>query len=160
MTGLSRRGVLLALLLIALAAGVTMTVLFAPRYLERHRYAMTQNGCKNVPMAPAVTPQTHPGSILWPYGAVHSCRVLDSQAHLSGRTDVSFTLLLETDKGPVLVRMDYFDIDLGRRYVAAATELDPAGVDLPYPVVTRIEQAIAGRGGLEPVPWIVHYGDG
>lgn len=159
--GRRRLRVFIALVVTALTAGTTLTVLLAPTYLQRHRYATTKGGCWDVPRAPTVTPQTHPDSYLWPYGAVYTCRVLDSVAHVFGKVDVSFTLLLDTEKGPVLVRMDYLNTTAGRQYVAEATELTPpAGVDLPDEDVATIERAITRRGGLQPTPWIVHYGDG
>jgi hypothetical protein len=159
------------LLVIALVAVATLTALLAPWYLERHRYAARKNGCADVPVASRETPQSYPSpsstrrptlsdSNLWPYGAVDACRVLSSAAHLFGKADVSFILLLETDEGSVLVRMDYYDIGAGRQYVAEATELDPAGYDLSEDDVTRINQAITRRGGLRATPWVVHYGDG
>lgn len=154
------RRILLVAMLVGLAAAA-LAVTYGPRYLDRHRYASIKDGCADIPMAPAVTPQTYPGSFLWPYGAVRGCQVLDGGAHPLGDVDVSFVVLLDTDAGPVLARVDYRDTNAGRQYVAAATELDPAGSgDLSSERIAGITQAIAARGGLQPTPWIVHYGDG
>jgi hypothetical protein len=119
-----------------------------------------KDGCGDVPMAPVVTPQTNPGSYLWPYGAVHECRVLNGVAHLFGDVDVSFILLLETDTGPVLARVDYVGITAGRQYRAAAAEVGTAGIDLSDEDVARLEEAVTRRGGRQPTPWVIHYGDG
>jgi hypothetical protein len=156
-----KRRILLVLLLIGSTAMAMLTALVAPRYVERHRFAAVKDGCADVPMAPMVTPQTYPDSFPWPYGAVYACNVLDGGANPLSAPDVSFILLLETDKGPVLTRMDYYDIRAARRYVAEATELGPKGFDrLAAGEVARINQAIAARGGRQPTPWVVHYGDG
>jgi hypothetical protein len=129
-------------------------------YLQRIRYAPAHDGCRNVPMAPTVTPQTHPDSYGWPYGAVYACRVLDVVVPLFGDIDVSYNVLLETDTGPAVLRMDYFNTDAGRQYVTWGTELEPAGAGLSGDEVARVRRAITDRGGRLPTPWIVHYGDG
>jgi len=147
--------VVAACVLSALASAVVV-----PRFLERQRYATGRDGCADVPMAPVVTPATHPDSLVWPYGAVHACRVLGGGARLFGGVEVSYTLELETDSGPVLVRLEYTNVEAGRHYSSQAVELDPTGADLEGDEVERIRAAIAGRGGLQPVPWILHYGDG
>jgi hypothetical protein len=40
-------------------------------------------------------------------------------------------IVLETDTGPVLVRLDYHNLRAGCQYVARTVELDPTGADLP-----------------------------
>ena len=144
--------------LTVLAVGVVLAVLLVDRGLRVS--GSSRYGCPSIPMAPAITPETYPGSYLWPYGAVRSCRELDGWSHLFGDVDLSFTLLVQTDAGPVLVRLDYSKLDWGRRYVAQATELDPEGADLTAEEIQQIKAAIGYRGGLQPTPWIVHYGDG
>jgi len=144
--------------LVAVAA-VTLT-LGESSYLQRLRYASERDGCRNVPMAPAVTPQTYPEPSFWPYGAVYACRVLDVVVPLYGEVDVSFNVLLETDTGPAVLRMDYLDIDAGRHFVAWGTELAPTGAGLSDDEAARVRRAIADRGGRRPTPWVVHYGDG
>lgn len=150
----------LAFVLVLLVVGVAGPVVVGPRYLERLRWANKKDGCGDVPMAPGATPMTAPGSYLWPYGAVYSCRVLDRTAHLFTEVDVSYVLLLESDSGPVLVRMDYTNIDAGRQYMARATELAAGEADLADADTARIDQAIEDRGGRNPTPWTVHHGDG
>jgi hypothetical protein len=156
----SYRRVLVAASLVALLLVVTVALLFGPRYLDRHRFAVARDGCSDVPMAPAVTPQTYPDSYLWPYGAIRGCRVVSMTAHVFGEVDVSYVLVLQTDMGPAVVRMDYRNTAAGRQYVAEAVELDPGGAHLADDDAARITQAITGRGGRQPTPWIVHYGDG
>ena len=156
-----KRRPLVLLLLTATTMMVALIALLAPGHLERLRYAATEDGCAHVPIAPAVTPLTHPDSRRWPYGAVYACRELDGWANLLGEPDVSFVLLLDTDTGAVLTRMDYYDIDAGRQFVAQAIELQPDGISgLTASESARINDAIATRGGLLLEPWIVNYGDG
>src|SRR5690348_16092945 len=134
--------------------------LLASLIVEAHdRFSYNRmDGCKNIPMAPAITPPTT--AYLWPYGAVYTCRVIGKSTPWWGETDVSFFVILETDRGPVLARVDYARLDWGRQYTTAATELEPDGFDLSAAEADRIRTAIADRGGLQPTPWIVHYGDG
>jgi hypothetical protein len=58
------------------------------------------------------------------------------------------------------VRLGYFNLRAGRQYLAQTVELEPTSGYLPDSVATRIRAAIGARGGLQPNPWIVHYGDG
>jgi hypothetical protein len=150
----------LVLVLIVGVAGASLALLAGPRYLDRHRWANAQDGCGSVPTAPARTPKTLGAAYLWPYGAVYSCRVLDRTVHLFAEVAVSYVLVLETDTGPVLVRLDYTNINHGRQYFANATELSPTDADLSDADTARIDQAIQARGGRKPTPWTVHYGDG
>jgi hypothetical protein len=165
----TRAAVRKTLLTLAVVVVVTAGLVVAgqlPRYLDRARYAGTHNRaatwCANVPLAPAATPETMGDAMLWPYGAIDSCRALNGSAHLFGTVAVSSVLLLETEYGPVLVRVDYTNIDRGWQYVAVATELSPAqaGGLVPATDADRISAAIRTRGGLNPTPWTLHYGDG
>jgi hypothetical protein len=133
-------------------------VALVPRFVERQRYAAVHDACRDIPMAPVVTPQS--AGYLWPFGAVYACRALGGGAPFLGRVDASFALLLETDKGPVVGRMDVTHINAGRRYSASVTEMSPEDAGLPPEEVQRIRQAVSARGGLNPYPWIVRYGDG
>jgi hypothetical protein len=145
--------------LVTVISAAVLSTFVALRYIDRHKYA-DRDGCEHVPLAPAFTPQTY-GGVLWPYGEVTACSTLDSDIQLLGETTVSFTLLLETESGPVLTRMDYLHIDAGRQFIAEATELDPeATCDLPDADTLRLTNAITARGGLLAEPWRVHYGDG
>jgi hypothetical protein len=137
---------------------VLASILLISQIAERRRLASGRYGCRDIPMAPAVTP--HSTAYLWPYGAVYQCRAVGSGAPFFGDVDVSVTLLLETDAGPVLVRLDYQNLDAGRQYGAAATEIAPAGAGLSADDEERVNRAIRQRGGLQSTPWIVHYGDG
>ena len=78
----------------------------------------------------------------------------------SGPINVSFYVILETDTGPVLARIDYSQLDWGRQYGAKAVELDPSSYDVGPDEARLIENAIDNRGGLQKTPWIIHYGDG
>jgi hypothetical protein len=147
---------LLVLVLLVFVVGVLAA--FAITLSEHRRALSGRFGCRDVPMAPAVTPEST--AFLWPYGAVYECRALGWPAPLFGDADLSVTLLLSTDAGPVLVRLDYTNLDAGRQYGAAATEIAPGGADLPADEIERINRGIQARGGLQPTPWIVHYGDG
>jgi hypothetical protein len=151
--------VAVVLLLTVLAVATALTI-GEPTYLQRLDYASGRDGCANVPMAPAVTPQTHPDSYRWPYGAVHACRVLDVVVPLFGEIDVSFNVLLETDTGLTVLRLEYLNVDAGRQYSVRGVELEPTGAGLSADEVARVRSAIADRGGLQPTPWIVTYGDG
>jgi hypothetical protein len=151
---LGRRGV------VAVATAAVVTGVVAGLVVRDHLWPGGRDGCRDVPLAPAVTPQTHPSALLWPFGAVQACRTVKTAAWPTGDVDASYVLVLETDRGPVLVRMDYYNLDAGRQFVAAATELSPASVDLPADEAVRIARAVQERGGLQDQPWTVHYGDG
>jgi hypothetical protein len=113
-----------------------------------------------VPTEAKIAPQVQPTSFLLPYGSVQSCRVIGKSTPWSGPVNVSFFVILETDRLPVLARIDYDDMDLGRRYRAEAVELDPSPYDVSPDEARRIQNAIENRGGLQNTPWIIHYGDG
>ena len=108
----------------------------------------------------AQAPNTFARSVAYPYGTIRGCRVLDGSARPWGPVDVSYVVLLETDTGPLLARIDFADLDAGRQSTATAVELDPAGSDLRPEEVDRVSRAISQRGGLRPDPWITRYGDG
>jgi hypothetical protein len=114
-------------------------------------------GCSEGPLA-----HYEPGAYLYPYGRVNSCEVLGREARWFGEVDASTYLLLDTDRGPVGIRVDYRNHQFGRQMTAAAIELGPTDLpgDLSPQDRTALEDAIKARGGLATQPWTVRYGDG
>jgi hypothetical protein len=117
------------------------------------------HGCHEGPVEPGTN---YPGSFLYPYGAVHSCRVLASRTHWFGGVDRSTVLRLETDRGMVVLRVDYRNLDAGRQYTARGVELTPddAGDLLGRADRERLSTDIGSRGGISREPWLLAYGDG
>lgn len=103
----------------------------------------------------------HPARLAEPLGEVTACRVLDSGVNLSGTVDCYIFFLLNTTKGLVGVRLDYYNTAGARQHVSIATEI-PAR-DLPGlsdAERAELEGDIQQRGGVHPTTWTVHYGDG
>jgi hypothetical protein len=96
-----------------------------------------------------------------PYGTVRSCQVLDSHTLLFTGVDGSVFLLLDTETGSVVVRVDYRNTGLGRQYRAKAVELTATRTpNLSAAEARQLQRSIDGRGGVRTQVWVVHYGDG
>ena len=134
---------------IALVAGVLYYVAQHddPTFLASH-------GCKEGPL----TAQAKNDGYTWPYGLVHSCRVLDNSRSLfSGQETV--VLLTDTDRGSVALRVEYSDLDKGYQYQAKATEIESAG-GLSQVEKEKLQADQRTRGGVSSTPWMLAYGDG
>jgi hypothetical protein len=118
-------------------------------------------GCGEGPTNPSITAEKYLGDFMYPYGDVTACREFHRQSQFLRSTDLTVYLLLTTQKGLVAVRVDYQNLGQ-RRYTAAATEL--AANDVPSGLsddeLAHLTADIAGRGGVRPGQWILHYGDG
>jgi len=114
------------------------------------------HGCAEVPLS--ISPDAT--SLAEPYGTVTSCRELrrDGYWFAGGRTSVY--LLLETQSGPVTVRVDYRYIDAGRAFTAVAVEVPADQVPLDAADEQRVRSAEVARGGVRSQSWTLHYGDG
>lgn len=134
---------------IALVAGLLcyVTQRDDPTFLAIH-------GCKEGPL----TARTKNDGYTWPYGLVHSCRVRgNSRSLFSGQETV--VLLIDTDRGSVVLRVDYSDLDRGRQYLAKATEIESAG-GLSQAEKEKLQADQRTRGGVSSTPWMLAYGDG
>lgn len=106
-------------------------------------------------MSPAGQRQYH----RLPFGLVRSCRMLDYDPRLFSEVDASTHLLLGTDSGLVLVRVDYHDLDMGYYWYAVATELAPGESRGGMSDEERRQHRrdVAGRGGVLSEPWTVKH---
>ncbi|MBV1853849.1 hypothetical protein [Catellatospora tritici] len=149
---------------IALAALVLLAIPVGYALVEAQERAgwATHHGCGDGPTDPGIRPDNHPQIFQYPFGATRSCRELDREAHPFGAVEASIYLLLDTDRGPVAVRVDYQNLYWGWQWHAGAWELPADEVaDLVSPVeLRRLREAIAARGGIHPEVWVLHYGDG
>ena len=141
-----------------LAGVVTFVVLVAGvlYYLSQLDDAtfLATHGCTEGPL----TAQAKNDGYTWPYGLVHSCRVLDdSRSLFSGQETV--VLLIGTDRGSVLLHVEYSDLDKGRQYQAKATEIESAG-GLSRAEKEKLQADLRARNGISSTPWTLAYGDG
>lgn len=119
-------------------------------------------GCRYAHVSPSAArgvDYTGPGQ---PYGAVLSCRMVSRRLGWFGVPETSSSvLLLLTQRGMVLIRLDYRDVQ-SRRMTVKAVELPPE--DAPSSVTRderdRLRRDVAGRGGVRPGEWVLVYGDG
>jgi hypothetical protein len=143
--------------LVALVIALSAVVLWVWRPDPPGTGWVADLGCSEGPLS-----HYQPGAYLYPYGQVGSCEVLDRKALWFSDVDASTYLLLDTDRGPVGVRVDYRNHELGRQMTAVAIELDPT--DLPGHLSAQdraaLEDAIKARGGLETEPWTLRDGVG
>lgn len=97
-----------------------------------------------------------------PYGPVDSCRLLDHRVPLVGEVDAVTYLLLQTEAGVVVVRVDYRDLDMGRRWNAHAVELsvEQAPRGMSGQDRRKHRQDVEDRGGVRAEVWTLVYGDG
>jgi hypothetical protein len=90
-----------------------------------------------------------------PYGAIASCMMLGRRTPLTGDPDGTVFVVLETDQGPVALRVEYTGD--GDAYTADAVET-PAYLapGISSDLGKRITDGITQRGGLRAEPWRVH----
>ena len=90
-----------------------------------------------------------------PYGAINSCMMLGRRTTLSGDPDGTVFVVVETDRGPVALRVEY-DGD-GDAYTADAVEIQPyLAPGISADLGNRIKDGINQRGGRRAEPWRVH----
>jgi hypothetical protein len=97
----------------------------------------------------------------FPYGKVTECEVLDKEAHLFGEVEATTYLLLDTDQGAVVVRVEYHDLEAGFNWSALAYELtaDEAAARVTSEVDRRrVEAGIDSRGGARTEVWHLYSG--
>jgi hypothetical protein len=89
-----------------------------------------------------------------PYGAVTSCMMLGRRTTLAGDPDGTVFVVLETDRGPVALRVEY--TGEGDAYTADAVEIQPyLAPGISADLGNRIKDGINQRGGLRGEPWRV-----
>jgi hypothetical protein len=89
-----------------------------------------------------------------PYGAITSCQMLGRRTTLSGDPDGTVFVMLETDQGPVTLRVEY-DGD-GDAYTADAIEIPSwLAPGISGDTANRLKEAITKRGGMRAEPWRV-----
>ncbi|MEV4137795.1 hypothetical protein AB0J72_37180 [Dactylosporangium sp. NPDC049742] len=90
-----------------------------------------------------------------PYGVVASCMMLGRRTPPGGDPDGTVFVVLETDRGPVALRVEYNGE--GDAYTADAVEI-PAYLapGISGDLGNRIKDGINQRGGLRAEPWRVH----
>lgn len=90
-----------------------------------------------------------------PYGAVTSCMMLGRRTTLSGDPDGTVFVVVETDRGPVALRVEYDGA--GDGYTADAVEIRPyLAPGISADTGNRIKDGINQRGGVRTEPWRVH----
>jgi hypothetical protein len=90
-----------------------------------------------------------------PYGAVMSCMMLGRRTTLAGDPDGTVFVVLETDQGPVALRVEY--TGGGDAYTADAVEIQPyLAPGISAELGNRIKDGINQRGGTRGEPWRVH----
>ncbi|WP_326999991.1 hypothetical protein OHA72_33285 [Dactylosporangium sp. NBC_01737] len=90
-----------------------------------------------------------------PYGAVTSCMMLGRRTTLAGDPDGTVFVVLETDRGPVALRVEY--TGGGDAYTADAIEIPPyLAPGISADLGNRIKDGINQRGGQRAEPWRVH----
>lgn len=89
-----------------------------------------------------------------PYGAITSCLMLGRRTPPAGRPDGTVFVLVETDQGPVALRVEYNGD--GDAYTADAVEI-PAWLapGISADTGNRIKDGINQRGGVRAQPWRV-----
>jgi hypothetical protein len=137
--------------LLVVLAGTAEAVLLAVRNVPEEWKAV--HGCAEM----------YPGRHLYPSGVVRSCRLLRWSVPLFGdpAVDFSASVLLDTDRGAFVVRVDYHEHD-SRFWSATATELAAAEAPPELSVQERqqVRDGIAARGGALLEPWTLVYNDG
>jgi hypothetical protein len=90
-----------------------------------------------------------------PFGAVTSCINLGRRTPPGGDPDGTVFVLVESDRGPVALRIEYTGD--GDAYRADAVEI-PAYLapGISGDTANRIRDGINQRGGLNATPWRVH----
>ena len=90
-----------------------------------------------------------------PFGAVTSCMMLGRRTPPGGDPDGTVFVVLETERGPVALRVEYNGE--GAAYTADAVEI-PAYLapGISGDLANRIKDGINQRGGLRAEPWRVH----
>lgn len=90
-----------------------------------------------------------------PFGAITSCMMLGRRTTLSGDPDGTVFVVVETDRGPVALRVEYNGD--GDAYTADAVEIPPyLAPGISADTGNRIKDGVNQRGGLRPEPWRVH----
>ncbi|GAA3207076.1 hypothetical protein ACFO1B_19585 [Dactylosporangium siamense] len=90
-----------------------------------------------------------------PYGAITSCQMLGRRTTLSGDPDGTVFVMLETDRGPVTMRVEYNGE--GDAYTADAVEIPSwLAPGISGDTANRLKDGINQRGGLRAEPWRVH----
>ncbi|MET7424757.1 hypothetical protein [Dactylosporangium sp. NPDC005555] len=94
-----------------------------------------------------------------PYGAVTSCINLGRRTTLAGDPDGTVFVMLETDRGPVALRVEYTGD--GDAFTADAVEIPPyLAPGISGDTSNRIKDGMNQRGGLNVTPWRVHPAQG
>ncbi|GAA2642045.1 hypothetical protein GCM10010399_89910 [Dactylosporangium fulvum] len=93
-----------------------------------------------------------------PLGAVNGCTPLGRRTPPLGDPEGTVFLLLETERGPAAVRIDYSDT--GRRpFTARAVEIPTwEAPGISHDTAERLKEAVNQRGGLQTRPWTVSGG--